>query len=412
MDTGRQIRLLAWAVIVAFVAWHSYDLAPNGLADRSGRLKGADFLQFYTYGRLVATGHGDQIYNPAAHAEMARTGVDQHLVLSGLRPNHAPVVAWISASLTGLTFLRALLLFSVMTALTYLATMAGLARQTSHLRTQVGTVVVIAASWPTLYVALRYGQISAVALALVTLAALLYARSHKVASGLVLGLLVYKPNLLVVPVLVWTLTRQWRLLAGLLAGMAVELALSLSLAGPVVMRQYVETLAALARHPELVQIFPAESHSLRGAARLLVPWSPLVTAIGMLAIPAATWLTARVWLTQSDWRLQWASLVFGMLLASPHLLTYDLLILAAPVVLVVDWLLETRGQVPRGQWRWALGLVFMCGWPGPILAEISHVQISTVGMSLMLWMLTRSAVAPRYWTPSVVGSDPTMSDVR
>ncbi|MBK5296205.1 MAG: DUF2029 domain-containing protein [Vicinamibacteria bacterium] len=391
LTVGRRASLLGVAVMVAMVAWHAYDLSPDGLADRSGRLKGADFLQFYTYGQLVATGHGDRIYEPAAHAEMARTRVDRRLVLSGLRPNHAPLVAWLAAPLTGLPFLRALLFFSVASALIYLVSVAGLALQTSRLSAHVGTLIAIAASWPALYITLRYGQVSAVALALVAMAAVLSARSKAVASGLVLGLLVYKPNLLVVPVLAFALTRQWRLLAGLLAGAAAELALSLSLAGPAVMRQYVEMLAALARHPELVQMFPAESHSLRGAARLVVPWSPLVDAIGLLAIPAVLWLTARVWRANTDWRPRWASLVTAMLLASPHLLTYDLLIIAAAVVLVVDWLLERAGEVPRGPWRWALALLFVGAWPGPLLAEVYHVQVSTLGMSLMLWLLTRSS---------------------
>jgi alpha-1,2-mannosyltransferase len=389
LDTRRRARLLASALTVALVVWHVYDLSPDGLADRGGRLKGADFLQFYTYGQLVATGNPDRIYDPAAHAEMARTRVDQRLALTGLRPNHAPVVAWLAALLTGLPFLRALLLFAAASVLTYLAAVAGLARQTSRLRADIGTVIAVAVSWPALYVTLRYGQVSAVALALVAVAAMLFARSQMVASGLVLGLLVYKPNLLVVPVLVFPLTRHWRPLAGLLAGAAAEMALSLSLAGPAVMRQYVDMLVALARHPELVQMYPAESHSLRGAARLLAPWPPLVDAIGVLAIPVAVWLTVRVWRMHPDWRPRWASLVTAMLLASPHLLTYDLLIVAVPVVLVMDWLLERHGHVPPGAWRWGLALLFVGAWPGPLMAEIYQVQVSTLGMSLMLWRLGR-----------------------
>ena len=377
--------------MVAMVAWHAYDLSPNGLADRSGRLKGADFLQFYTYGQLVATGQGHRLYEPAAHAEMARTRVDSRLALSGLLPNHAPVVAWLAAPLARLPFLTALCLFSVASALIYLAAVAGLARRTGRLGTQLVMTIAIAASWPTLFIMLRYGQVSAVALALVTAAVVLSSRSQLVASGLVLGLLVYKPNLLVVPVLVFAVTRQWRLLGGLLAGAAAELALSLSLSGAAVMRQYVEMLASLARHPELVQMYPAESHSLRGAARLLALWPPLVDAIGLLAIPVAVWLAVRVWRVHSDWRPRWAALVTATLLASPHLLTYDLLILAAPVVLVVDWLLERHGAVPRGAWRWALALLFVGAWPGPLLAEVYHVQASTLGMSLALWLLGRSS---------------------
>jgi hypothetical protein len=385
------------AVMVAMVAWHAYDLSPDGLADRSGRLKGADFLQFYTYGQLVATGQRSRIYEPGAHAEMARTRVDSRLVLSALRPNYAPVVAWLSAPMTGLPFLTALWIFSVASAALYLAAVVGLGRHTGRLGIHLGSTIAIAVGWPTLFVTLRYGQVSAVALALMSAAAVLFSRSQWVASGLALGLLVYKPNLLVVPVLVFAVTQQWRLLGGLLAGAAGELALSLSVVGPAVMRQYVEMLASLARHPELVQMYPAESHSLRGFARLLAPWPPLVDALGLLAIPAAVWLTVRVWRAHDDWRPRWAALVTATLLASPHLLTYDLLILAVPIVLVVDWLLERHGAVPRGAWRWGLALLFVGAWPGPLMAEIYHVQASTLGMSLLLLLLVR-------WPPSLTCS--------
>ena len=54
------------------MAWHSYDLATPGLTDRSGRLKAPDFLQFYTYGALVAGNQRPIVYTTRTHTRPSR----------------------------------------------------------------------------------------------------------------------------------------------------------------------------------------------------------------------------------------------------------------------------------------------------------------------------------------------------
>src|SRR5690606_19383191 len=110
--------------------------------------------------------------------------------------------------------------------------------------------------------------------------------------------------------------------------------------------------------PGLVQMFPAESHSLRGFVALLAPSTTLVMIVTWLAIPAAGLAGACVWRNTADDRLRWAALVLALLLASPHLLTYDLLLLAVPLILVLDWLLEREQPQASGAWKLAFGLAY------------------------------------------------------
>ena len=285
--------------------------------------------------------------------------------------------------------------FTGLSVAAYFCAVALLARLMALTRRDTRALVIIAAAWPTFYVLLRYGQLSALSLVIVTLAVFAAARGMGVAAGVLLGLLAYKPNLLVSPILLLVLTRRWRVLSGLVVGASAELLLGLFLAGPDGMQSYIAGLVDLARRPELVQFFPAESHSLRGSFRLLLPWPGLVTVAGLAAIPWATWMAARVWRAHDDWRPRWAALVIAGLLASPHLLTYDLLLLAVPIVLIVDWLVGVSGTVPRGQWRWALLLLYFGAWPGTFIARLYHVQISTIGMLLSLWLLARAPRAGR-----------------
>jgi hypothetical protein len=78
-----------------------------------------------------------------------------------------------------------------------------------------------------------------------------------------------------------------------------------------------------------------------------------------------------------------------MLAASPHLLTYDLLLLAVPLLLVVDWLRTTSSANRREHWSWALVFLYFGAWPGTFIARLYHVQISTVGMVWLLWLLAQ-----------------------
>ena len=388
----RRLRLTALALLATLVVWHTYDLSAPGLTDRSSRLKAPDFLQFYTYGSLVAANRADALYDADAHAAMARRVVSPELTLSEFRPNYSPVIAWLAVPLASLPFGAAMAVFAAVSAAAYCAALVLLWSVTTKIRADAVTTALVAVAWPTLFAVLRYGQISAFSLLVVAAATVAAAHGRTWLAGAALGLLVYKPNLLLGPGLILLAAGQWRLVAGLILGAGSEIALDLALAGPDVMRQYLATLLALARQPELVQFYPAESHSLRGFVRLLVPWSPLVNATGVVALPLAAWIGARIWRTHRDFRPRWAALVLASLVASPHVLTYDLVLLAVPIVMLVDWWLDLGARRPSGVSGWGLTLLYFGAWPGTFIARLYHVQLSTVGMVWLLWLL---AQAPR-----------------
>jgi hypothetical protein len=386
----RPLQLLLAVLFAATSAWHVYDISAPGPLDRVGRLVAPDFLQFYTYGTLVRTDRSQDLYDSEAHQAIAQT-IEPRVRLGGFLPNYSPVVAWAMAPLSGLTYRTSLVGFTIVMAGVYVGAVVWLLRQLPYLRREVLTVALAAAAWPAIFTVIRYGQISPMSMAILTTATVAAARGHMSVAGLALGLLVYKPNLLLVPALVFVAARQWRLLAGMMAGAALETTVNVALAGPDAALQYAAILWNLGRHPELVQFFPAESHSIRGFVGLLLPWPPVVTAVTMLAIPVAAWLAARVWSAHTDWRPRWAAVVLASLLGSPHLLTYDLLLLAVPLMLVGDWVLERTGKVPA-PYRWTLVALYFSAWPGVFIARVFHVQVSTLAMGVLLSTLSR---APR-----------------
>lgn len=379
---------LASGLLLALTAWHAADLSTPGLVDRTGRLKGPDFLQFYTYGALARRGATDQLYEPAAHVQEARR-IDPGLSLIDFRPNYPPIVAWLFVPLATRPFLEAMVWFWAATVAIYLAAIGVVGSSTIAIRRQAGALLLTALAYPALFATIRYGQLSSLTLLLVSGAAAMSARNRPFLAGILLGLVAYKPQLLVVPCLALLVSRERSLLGGLLCGVVVETLLNLAIGGPGLMLQYASALIELARRPELVQLYAAESHSAGGLIRLLTGVGPLATAFGWLSVPAAAWAVWRVWRQHADWRPRWAALVVGALVASPHLLTYDLLLLAVPLVLSMDWVLSTTDDVPAGAWRWVLAGLYFGAWPGTLIARIYLVQPSTLAMVALLALLAR-----------------------
>jgi alpha-1,2-mannosyltransferase len=387
------LRLTLFSVFLITVGMHAWDLCTPGLLDRTGRLKGPDFLQFYTYASLVRDGLTDRLYDPAAHAEMMRTRVDARMTLKAFRPNYSPVIAWLMTPFARLAFLPALAVWSLASVVLYGLAIAVIARCTENLRTDRITTAIASAAFPAVFVVLRYGQLSALTLALLAAAVWLSFRWHPLAAGFAFGLIVYKPNLLIVPILALALAREWRLLGGIAAASIGESTAGLALAGWSSVLEYWHILTAIALNPDVVQAYPTESHSARGFVRLLTPWTPALIGTTVVALALSSWAVATVWRRSSDWRPRWAALTLGMLIATPHLLTYDLLLLAIPLMLTADWLLS--GSSSRGGvWCIALALLYGSAWPGTLIARLYGFQLSTVGMALTLWLLVDAVSRP------------------
>jgi FkbM family methyltransferase len=384
-----RLRIACAVVLTISLGLSVWDLSVPGLLDRTGRLKGPDFLQFYTYGALVDAGEANALYSPEAHAGMARLRVDPAMSLTDFHPNYSPVIAWLMAPLASLPFLEAMAVWTAVSIALYAAAVALLARLTSRLATDSITLALAAAAWPALFVTLRYGQISTLSLLILATAVLLDARRLPFTAGVVLGCLAYKPTLVVIPIAALVLARQWRLLGGVIVGGALETVLGYALAGGPVFSQYVGVLASLAVSPDAVQIYPAESHSIRGFVRLMAPSPPLVAAALITGVAGTVVAAAYVWRREGDVRLRWAALTLATLAGSPHLLTYDLLLLVVPLVLLTDWWIENGPARVLGPWMATLVLLYASAWPGVLLARIYRVQISTIGMVMGLWLLVR-----------------------
>ena len=121
-----------------------------------------------------------------------------------------------------------------------------------------------------------------------------------------------------------------------------------------------------------------------------------------------------------------AQLVVLTVLAPPHLLTYDLILLTLPLIVFADWTVTHRGHPARGVMTALCLLLYLAPFSAN-LARVVPIQLSVLAMAAAAYYWPRAAMAAswrgaqaagarrrahRWWTPMLTAhssSDATTS---
>lgn len=379
--------------ILALALWSIYiwSLATPTLRDRNGNLKGTDFLHFYTLGSLARDHRGADLYDINAQAALAVQRVPDSVGIHYLPP-YPPQVSILFAPLAYLPYSWALGVWWACTALIYGACCYAVWKACPNLHELGGTVAIMAVAYPAFFHLIAWGQTSAVALALFTGAFFLLRNQRDLGAGLVLGGLIFKPQLGLAVAIVFVAIGAWKIVAGAILSAAAQLACGYLYFGWAPFRAWLRVLAAV---PALLPSFEPRfyhTHCLRTFWSMLVPWGSL--AFGLYAISAAVVLawTIAIWKSRETLSLRYAALLFATVLVSPHLTVYDLVILAPGMLLLVDWRIRQL-QAPTGVGI-LLYLVFALPLLGPF-TRWTHLQLSVVVMTALLYLIWRVTVRGR-----------------
>jgi hypothetical protein len=360
-------------------------MSAPGLLDRNGLVKGTDFLHFYTLGTLALQGRGDLLYDMRAQAELTRRLVPQ-APDSVYVPLYGPQVSLFFEPFARLSYGWALAAWLVLNVLLFVFCCHAVWKTCPELQEHGWTVLVLAIAFPGFFHLLAWGQTSGLALLCFTLAYLALRRDQRWLAGLAIGSLILKPQLALAAAIVCVLAGEWKIIAGGLAGACVQLGVAWTHYGTEVMRTYLRALMNLREVLPLLEPRLYQTHSLRSFWSLLLPWPQMafglyvVSALGVLALAVGCWRSG------ASLEVRYSALLLATVLVSPHLTVYDLVILAPAFLLLADWFLAHRGSAP-----WIAALLYAC-YPlfllGP-LARITHLQLSVVAMTALLWICWR-----------------------
>jgi hypothetical protein len=384
--------------------WLLSILLGPGEVDLGGQVVGTDYLQFYAAGTTLRLGEGERLYDLDYQAALER-----EIIGPELRSYHAfitpPFLAWLFVPLSLLPYKWSFALWSLVN-LGLLAASAALLDPSRSRRT-----LIWALTWFPVFATVSFGQNSLLSLCLLLLAFVLWRRERPFLAGLVAGLILYKPQLLLGLGVLWLLDlrRSWRALAGLGVGGAVLAALSFGLL-PEASRAYLDF--ALHVLPDLPawQTFPLwHLHTVRGFWRLLLPGlTPLADALALLLALLGTWAFLRLWRRYRDERgLLFAAATCLTLWLTPHAMIYDWVLLLIPALLFWDLLPRYRGDL---RLFYALIWLVTLVSSGFTYAQLhllpAALQVSVPALALVFYALYRRLMALDEPPACVQGSNP------
>ncbi len=384
---GRRIdvRRQRYALLLGATLWLGWLVslsAAPGLLDFGGQVKGGDFVEFYAAGRIVAHGDADRLYDPA-HQRTVEHEVTAPQDWPGwhgfLNP---PFFALAFVPFAALPYPLAFALWSVVGI-----TLAAAALAVIDARRWRAALPWVLAFVP-VFAAVSYGQNSLLSVALLAATYALLRAGRDGPAGVVLGVLLYKPQLVVVLALALLVARRWRALAGLGATTVGLAAVSWVLSATAV----TSWLALSRAFPTMLTDpgFPTwNMHSVYGFCHLLVPGEPRLAR--MLAVAGTIGVLVVAWRLAPPYRgstlARWfAVALWATTLASPHVFIYDLSLLALAGFLV--W--PTR----RDPALWLGGLAIL--WPTLLFSgPLTRLQLSTTGSAVQLSVPVIAVVGSR-----------------
>lgn len=390
--TPRRVR--AHVLLLAVCLWTVYavDMSTPGLRDRLGIIKGADFLHFYTLGKLALENRGDLLYDMHAQStELAKLvpeatnyayvplygpQVSLFFVPFALLPYGWALTAWLSLNLP----IYALCCFTVW-------------KTCANLQNQKWTVLAAAAAFPGFFHLLLWGQTSGLALLCFTLLYLALRARRLFLAGLALGSLIFKPQLGLAAAVVFVFAGEWQVVAGSIIAASLQLGIAWWHYGTAVMRNYLYALTHLRGVLSPLEPRLYQTHSLRSFWLMLLPWSSASSAVWGLyfvSAVAALLMLLLCWRSRAPLVLRYSALLVASVLVAPHLTVYDLVLLAPAFLLLADWALSCSNQPLAAA---TLVLLYLC-YPlfllGP-LTRFAHLQLSVVALFGLLWLLQRAA---------------------
>jgi hypothetical protein len=378
--TARRAR--AHAIVTATVLWIGLIVAfLAGPGDRSiaGPIKGPDFLQFYTMGALARNGRATEIYDFEAF-HRAQVAVVPESGPELYPPVYPPHAALLFAPFSLLPYRAALLAWTLITIVAFAAIVRSAWRPVAASLPDSSLVVAAAAAFPPFWYCVLHGQATILVLAAFWAGWRALERQRPFLAGMAFGLLLIKPQFALPLAVVVLACREWAMLAGGVAAIAIQVGAVVLVFGWSTIEAYGRFIPAMVANADLLEPKPFLSHSLRAVTRLAPDWIGVPLWLALCAVVLVQ--VVQVWRSPAPRRVRLGTVMIASVLVSPHLIVYDATILALPLLWLAAYAQErsspTDIAIVSSTIYW---LVVMLLVP---TAAVIGVQLSVL---LMMWVV-------------------------
>ena len=316
---ARPVELICFALVLAQAVYLATSYLQGIWIVGPGGGVPSDFVSVWAAGRLVLEGHPAAVYDWPAHKLVEEAAVG-HAFGGYFGWHYPPTFLFVAAALSLLTYATAYAVWVFGTFPVYLAAIRAIVGE------RIGYL--LAAAFPALLANFIVGQNGFLTAGLVSGALVLLPR-RPIVAGLLLGLLTYKPHLGLLFPIALVAGGYWRAFITAAIVTALMAALSLAAFGAESWHAFFPVIGD-AMYAES-QAYWGRLQSAFGLVRLFFDSEVLAWAVqGTMAIIAAA-AVAILWRGRTAYEIKAAALGAGVLMATPHVLTYDLVILAVPI---------------------------------------------------------------------------------
>ena len=368
-----------------------------------GAIKGhCDFRHLYTAGYMVRTGHRRELYDYSAEQKFQNNLVSQESI--ALPFNHLAYESLIFVPYSFLSYRSAYFLFLATNVLLLGLAMRWMAPRTNNLRRIfLWLPAAIFVTFLPVVAALMQGQDSIILLLLISGALALLSSGRMLSAGVLVGLGLFKFQIVVPLALLFLLWRRWRFVGGFALSAAAVVAVSAYLVGTVQMTVYAHSLLSMSVLETAIDqakfnINPIMMPNLRGIISAtfgrFVPlaWTQVLTGIASLA--ALLWIAITGIRRESSRQFMLA--VSAGALLSYHLIIHDLSILSIPLVVILG------SCTSSSQLDSAAAAVSALMFSAPAVIALTPARPYLVGLPVLLFVAVLS----------VGGSRPPLKNVR
>ncbi len=356
-----------------------------------GAMQGhCDFRQLYTAGYMVRTGHRSELYDYGLEHRFQDNLVSREAI--ALPFNHLAYEALLFVPYSYLSYRAAYFLF-LATNIALLALAIHLfAPWTRHLRGMfLWLPTALFFTFLPVAAAFMQGQDSIVLLVLFCGALLLLSQEKMFVAGLLIGLGLFKFQIVLPVALLFLLWRRWRFVVGFAASSATVFAISWGLVGTPQMNVYAGSLLSMSVRETIADqakfnVNPNMMPNLRGLVSSSI--GGIVPAIGVQILTGAASVAILVWIARRGMR---SSLPEQLALAittgaalSYHLFIHDLSILLIPVLFVLN---HYSARDPSGPTLTVAGALMFAA---PAVIALSDLRPFVIAVPLLLLLALQS----------------------
>ncbi len=338
------------AYVIGAVTWIALS---HGMIDRNNKPLGTDFSNVYAAGTLTLGNKPDAAYDWAAEYAVEKSLFGVHdLPFYGW--HYPPLFLLVAAGLALMPYGWALAVWMATTLPAYVVAMRAIVPRPM--------TVLVSLAFPAVFVNLGHGQNGFMSAALLG-GALLLLDTRPIAAGILIGMLAYKPQFGILIPLVLLVTGRWTVILAACGTVLAVCAATLTLLGSKVWVAFAASTTLTRRI--VLEAGDTGWEKIQSAFSAVRMWGGSVDMASSvqagLAIAVAAGL---VWLWRSEAAadLKAAGLAVAVLIATPYVLDYDLMMLAVAIAFYA------RHAFARGFRDFEISLLAFA-WATPLLAR-------------------------------------------